>query len=604
MRGMSYLIAFSTVILVAAVVMGQLIRSEQSSPLMGSQESALAATEQSIPLPKDPALTQEEFRRAGYRLQELPSFAGLDPAQYALNHTYTHPPSWYRPARSDRLQDRQIIQRKDGEEHWLLVQRPDFMYPVIRVVEHWQWAHDGRLALQHREEMVADHILVGSQAPLSNAIRQRLHEEVRGSVVQELGDGSVWHIQFELQDSMCLPQHLATLESWDTLDYAEPDFLVYMLGNVPNDPSFNQQWSLHNTGQESGTPGADISALDAWNITTGSSSVVVGIIDTGTEYNHGDINDGTSSLGNLWVNPTPTENEDIIGWNWVHDNPYPIDADGHGTWIAGIIGAIGNNDLGITGINWQVSMATLKIAHGSSTSTSGIVNSFYYAADNNFNVLNISWGVGNSNSLRNAIIAAGEAGVLCVAAAGNIGDNLDEKPSYPAAWNLDNLITVAATDRNDEMSSFSNYGPTTVHIGAPGSSIRTTDLKSSQGSDRYVTVSGTSFAAPHVVGVAALIYAIRPDLTPLEVKTVLMESGDPIASLQDKTITGRRLNAAQALQAVLPEAMREVALLRLPDMLWLLDGSEAGIEDDLIQRFAPLLPTQSATFTLTPAYTD
>ena len=344
--------------------------------------------------------------------------------------------------------------------------------------------------------------------------------------------------------------------------YYEPD-AVLELQVVPDDTSFTTLWGLNNTGQSGGTVDADIDAPEAWDITTGSSSVVIAVIDTGMDYNHVDL------VGNVWTNPgeTPgdsTDNDgngfidDVHGWDFAYDDDDPMDGDGHGTHVSGTIGAVGDNATGVVGVNWDVTIMALKFLDDSGNgSTSDAVSAVNYATmmkrDYGVNIVatNNSWGGGGfSSAMYAAIEASGDEGILFIAAAGNggsdnIGDNNDVTPYYPATYDLDTVISVASITRTDSRSSFSNYGATTVDLAAPGSSIYSTLPGNS-----YGTYSGTSMATPHVSGVVALMAALDPTAIVGAIRSALFSSVVPIAAMDGISVTGGRLNAYAALQTL------------------------------------------------------
>ncbi|MGO8691137.1 MAG: S8 family serine peptidase [Thermoguttaceae bacterium] len=325
---------------------------------------------------------------------------------------------------------------------------------------------------------------------------------------------------------------------------------------VPNDPSFSQQWSLANTGQNGGTPGDAINAEAAWNISTGSHNVVVAVIDTGVDYANPDL------AANIWTNPLDTAANgydgdgfagDIHGYNFVADNGNVMDDNGHGTHVAGIIGASGNNGTGVTGINWSVSIMALKFLDASGAGyTSDAIRAINYMTmlrDDGINVVvaNCSWGGAAADpALQSAMAAAGQAGILFVVAAGNNGTDNDTTPQYPANYeaSLSNVITVAATDNNDHLASFSSYGVNTVDLGAPGVNILSTY------NGGYAYLSGTSMATPEVAGVAALAWAVDPNATVAQIKDAILQGVDPVASLQGKVLTGGRLDAYNTLRLI------------------------------------------------------
>ncbi|HEX8096710.1 MAG TPA: S8 family peptidase, partial [Pyrinomonadaceae bacterium] len=313
--------------------------------------------------------------------------------------------------------------------------------------------------------------------------------------------------------------------------YAEPNYRLYA-DAVPNDPRFanGNLYALKNLG----VPGADIKAEQAWNTTTGSRGIVVGVIDEGVDINHEDLK------ANVWTNPGETPGDgidndgngfvdDVNGWdfanndNTVFDYPfatYPApngsytgDTDDHGTHVSGTIGAVGNNGTGVVGVNWQVSLMPLKFLKKGGGDDANAIKAVLYAKKMrdlwassggakgaNVRVLSNSYGGGGfSQAFLDAIKSAGDSGILFVAAAGNEGANNDSSPHYPSSYEASNLIAVASTTSSDTLSGFSNYGATSVNIAAPGSGIWSTTPKNT-----YSSYSGTSMATPHVSGAAAL----------------------------------------------------------------------------------------------------
>jgi len=343
---------------------------------------------------------------------------------------------------------------------------------------------------------------------------------------------------------------LAAYQADVNVAHAEIDVLLFV-DWIPNDTMFTQLWGLHNTGQNGGRVDADIDAPEAWDVTTGSRSIIVAVIDTGVDYNHPDL------TVNMWRNPREIAGngidddgngfvDDIYGADFHNNDANPFDDNGHGTHVAGTIGAAGNNSLGVIGVSPNVQIMALKFlgANGSG-STSSAIKAIDYAVANGAKIINASWGGGGGaqgDALYLAIQRAQNAGVLFVAAAGNSTSNNDVYASWPANYNLANVISVAATDRNDNLASFSNYGATTVDLGAPGVAIVSTTP-----GGNYASYSGTSMATPHVAGAAALVWAANPSWTYLQVKDRLLATVDPLASLQGKTLTGGRLNVGSAV---------------------------------------------------------
>ncbi|MDO8281756.1 MAG: S8 family serine peptidase [Thermodesulfovibrionia bacterium] len=342
---------------------------------------------------------------------------------------------------------------------------------------------------------------------------------------------------------------IATLSADPDVLYAEPNY-IYTISSTPNDPSYSQLWGLNNTGQTGGQADADIDAPEAWDMFTGSSDVVVAVIDTGIDYNHQDL------AANMWTNVNETAGngidddangyiDDIYGYDFAYGDSNPMDGNHHGTHCAGTIGAVGSNGTGVVGVNQSVKLMAVKFLDDSgSGSTTDAISSILYAVNNGADILSNSWGGGGySTALEDAIRYANDNNVLFVAAAGNDGLNTDTSPNYPSNYDLPNILSIAATDHNDLIASFSNYGAATVDLGAPGVSILSTYPNNS-----YNTISGTSMATPHVSGVAALLKGFNPSLSALQIKSIIMDSADPVSSLSGITVTGGRLNALKALQ--------------------------------------------------------
>ena len=322
---------------------------------------------------------------------------------------------------------------------------------------------------------------------------------------------------------------------------------------TPRDPRFTDQWALLNNGTRGGTKGADISATLAWSITTGSDKVVVAVLDSGVDYTHSDL------ASNIWQRPDNVASyedkelgtiQDLHGYNAIENSADPMDDNGHGTHCAGIIGAEGGNDIGIAGVNWKVQIMPLKFMNaGGYGTTKDAIEAINYVIDRkkagvNVRVISASWGsTQKSRALEDVIRKAYEADILFVAASGNANTNNDRTPHYPSSYNIPNVISVAALDRNDQLASFSNYGPKSVAIAAPGVDILSTWL-----GDEYEEKSGTSMATPVVAGVAALIAANEPRITVDDLRARLLASVDPLNTLKGKLASGGRINAAKALK--------------------------------------------------------
>lgn len=342
------------------------------------------------------------------------------------------------------------------------------------------------------------------------------------------------------------------------VSFVEPDFVVAP-SRLPNDPALDRLWGLSPTEPAAAPAPAGIAAPAAWDVTTGSRDVVVAVIDTGVDIRHPDL------AANIWRNPGEIPDDgidndangfvdDVHGWNFVRDTPNPRDDNGHGTHVAGTIGAVGDNGIGGTGVAWQVSIMPLKfLDRRGSGATSDAVAAINYATrmrrDFGINVVatNNSWGgSGPSASLRVAIAAGGAAGILFVAAAGNDGEDNDRMPTYPASDRDDCVIAVAATDRIDRLATFSNTGATSVDLAAPGVRIRSTAPDG-----RAATFSGTSMAVPHVTGTIALVAAANPAATAAERRTAVLATVRPVAALAGIVRTGGVVDAGAAVRAIL-----------------------------------------------------
>lgn len=287
-----------------------------------------------------------------------------------------------------------------------------------------------------------------------------------------------------------------------------------------------------------------VRAVEAWKIFRGTKSMIVADIDTGIDYNHEDLS------YNIWRNPQPGPKQDIVGFDFVHEDGLPYDDAKHGTHTAGTIGAVGGNAVGVSGVSQKVSLMALKfIAASGSGTTANAIRAIDYAINHGAKILSNSWGGRKSldnKALFDAIERVKEKGALFIAAAGNDGANNDgSQASYPAAFENENLIAVAASDKNDLLPLFSNYGKRTTHLAAPGVKI----LSTVPGS-KYEEMSGTSMACPHVAGAAALIWAKNPKLNYREVKKILLDSVDLLPELANKTVTGGRLNVLNALRSM------------------------------------------------------
>ncbi len=337
------------------------------------------------------------------------------------------------------------------------------------------------------------------------------------------------------------------------VEKVEPNY-IYEMAKSPNDPLYSSLWGLHNAGQKDssgtrGSKGIDLDIENAWNISTGSKKVIVAVIDTGVDFTIPDLKN------NAWINQAEANGlkdvdddkngyvDDIHGYNFVSNKGDSTDDNGHGSHCSGTIGAQGNDHQGVVGINWDVSIMAVKFISSDGTGTlENAVKAIDYARKNGAQIMSNSWGgLAESAILQQAVVDANAAGILFVAAAGNNGADNDRAPFYPASYKMDNVIAVGAINNRARLSSFSNFGPETVQIAAPGENILST---TPQG---FETMSGTSMAAPHVAGVAALLLSVEPQLTAAQLKTRIVDTARPLFRLKNRVMSGGMIDAYAAL---------------------------------------------------------
>jgi subtilisin family serine protease len=377
-----------------------------------------------------------------------------------------------------------------------------------------------------------------------------------------------------------------------SVEYAEPNYIRRASQVIPNDYYFGQQWALENRGLFNGTPGADIKAPLAWTISLGMGNITVAVLDTGIDYDHVDL------VGNIWTNtgeicPNLIDDDlngyvdDCIGWDFStceeydttidYDNQVvdavcaitkmesndPWDDNDHGTHVAGIIGAVGNNGRGIAGVIWNVKLMAVKFLNKQGIGTvAEEIRAIAYAVDNGAHVINASYGGTDPSQAEydaesGAIAYANSNGVLFVAAAGNRGSNNDTDPEYPASYSFPNIISVTATDQNDRRAPFANWGKNTVHVGAPGVYILSTVPGNQYVGTNQELFMGTSQAAPHVSGLAALLLTYYDHYTIYQIRGTVIRYSDPVPTLTDwiygvePTFTAGRINAYRAVTSLL-----------------------------------------------------
>jgi len=399
----------------------------------------------------------------------------------------------------------------------------------------------------------------------------------------------------KLPEGITVEQAIKRLSKTGGIMYAQPNHYL-MLCSTPDDPKFGDLWGMNNTCQtvcgESGTMDADIDAPEAWDIETDASEIIVAVIDSGVDYTHEDLKD------NMWINPgedhpplgvvgpedfdgvNDDENydnegnpliDDLYGYDFctigtkVRDSD-PMDDDPlgrHGTLMAGVIGAVGNNGIGVTGVCWKVKIMALRsfLNNTNFGEESDAIACIQYAIDKGAKVISNSWGRYYYEqpyySLWDAIASADENGILFIAAVNNFGDNVDKKPFYPACYSLGNIISVMSTDYDDYRAVWwgiysSNYGATSVDLAAPGTCIWSCVPPAVRGVN-YEAGDGTSMSTPYVSGACALVWATNPLLSHVEVKGIILNTVDKKEQLENDPqlgrlcVTGGRLNLNNAL---------------------------------------------------------
>jgi thermitase len=407
------------------------------------------------------------------------------------------------------------------------------------------------LIIQFKPEFLKDPI---SYATISNTT----HAGINATVIEDYGSIGMPGVQLiQLPENIPVERGIEYYLSCPSILYAEPneiseiapppanteflnipaELIGDMLKGQPNDPEYPLQWGLRM-----------INAEDTWDYTTGSDNVIIAVIDSGVDFNHPDL------LENIWRNSKEIPNngfdddangyiDDYRGWNFVLNNNNPMDDNGHGTHCAGIIAARGNNNMGITGTLWHAKIIPLKVNNGLSVDTASKIKAIQYANSMNAGIISCSFGSASSSSIERNLIENSQSLFIC--AAGNDGQNDDLDPHYPACYDLQNIISVAATDPYDKLTSFSNYGINTVHIAAPGENILST-----LPDNRYGFDSGTSMATPQVAGVAGLIKSKHPELTNAEIKAAIIDNVDIVVYLNGKVKSGGRLDAYKALKSL------------------------------------------------------
>jgi len=427
-------------------------------------------------------------------------------------------------------------------------------YPILRVEDRLKRdPAGGEYLLVNQLVMVGDHVMV------------RLREGYTADALESFAKRSGFSIRKKMKFPGCylVSVEPAALDSVSNLtnalaaaacvDIAEPDYVVTVADTTPNDSSFSKLWGMRK-----------IDMPKVWDMSVGSDESVVAVFDTGTDLDHADlVNNLWHNSGEIPGNDIDDDNngyvDDVYGWDFYAEDNDPNDVYGHGSHVAGTIGAEGNNAVGVAGVNWNVKIMTIKFFGRDPTGVlegfaSDAADGMYYVISQKrrgipVRVTNHSWGgSGFSYILRDAMDIAGGQGIMHVVAAGNNGSlNNDTDPQYPASYTLDSILSIANTTQSDGLNSSSHYGATSVDIGAPGTSIYSISMGGG-----YKYMSGTSMSSPHVAGVAGLMFAYMPELSRQQVRQAILDGVDPLAALSGKCVTGGRLNAYGAFKEVGP----------------------------------------------------
>lgn len=392
----------------------------------------------------------------------------------------------------------------------------------------------GNLLVHHRE----GEILVRFRAGVSENEKETIVATHGGRKKKQLKGASGFE-KLELAAGRDAKPAVLQLLLNPQVEFAEPNFLIEKEDVNPNDPKFEGQWALQNSGQAGGQFGSDIRARTAWDKTQGAPSTVIAVIDSGIDFTHPDL------MNNQWTNPLPSADGDLHGWDFVADSSEIKDEQGHGTAVAGIIAAEGNNGLGITGVMWRAGLMSLRVLDNTGTGdVANAVEAIDYAVAHGAQVINLSWGTtGESIALKEAIERAIKRDVVVVCSVGNSGQDLDVTPYYPASFGLKDLIAVGASDNRDQLASWSNWGRRKVTVAAPGTNILTTQRGGS-----YWTVTGTSAAAPLVSGIAGLLKTVNPAANSAAISRAIYKGARQNVSLSGKVSSGGVADAAGALE--------------------------------------------------------
>ncbi len=445
-----------------------------------------------------------------------------------------------------------------------------FIVAILMIGDAQAAWKEKRLAPMSTDRYDNSSVLIKFKTNVSMARRKQIREILAGRLIR--GFGVLENLEHVKIPTNTVDHALAMLRRNPFVEFAEPDYVVSAFA-APDDPYFpSNLWGIVN-----------INAPTAWDATTGNHDTIIAIIDSGIDYDHPDLQ------ANIWRNLAELNGavgidddgngyiDDIYGWDWCNADNDPKDDYWHGTHVAGSVGAVGDNGVGTVGVNWHVRLMSLKFMCSNGKGfVSDAIAALDYAIDKNVRVSNNSWGWSGdwSNAMANALSNAQAAGHLFIAAAGNDSRNNETTPYYPSSFPHENVISVASIDIADALSTFSNWGATSVDLGAPG-----TDILSTYPNNTYATANGTSMAAPHVSGAAGLIISSHPTWTLIQVKDRLLNNVRSIPSLSGKTVTGGTLNLAAV-----------TGTARIGDFVWddldgdgVQDTGEPGLEGVAVQ---------------------
>ncbi|MGB7068385.1 MAG: S8 family serine peptidase [Pyrinomonadaceae bacterium] len=396
---------------------------------------------------------------------------------------------------------------------------------------------------------VKDELLVKVRSEYENTA-ERVVTSKNAVVVEDLGDTG-WK-RIKLPSGRSVTDALIAFREAKEIESTQPNY-YYNLNVTPNDPQFGSLYGM-----------SKISTPSAWKLSTGSHNTVVAVIDTGIRYTHEDL------AANMWTNPGEVGGngldddgngfvDDIYGYDFYSNDSEPLDettgVGGHGTHTSGTIGAVGNNIIGVVGVNWRVRLMAIKIygPTGTDTTSAMLISAYNYVRlmkerGVNIRVTNNSYSgcneaCGSDRATKEALDAMGNAGILNVFSAGNDGRNIDLNPAFPASYTSTSVLSVANSNASDVRNGSSNFGPISVDLAAPGTGILST-YRTDTG---YQSLSGTSMASPHVAGAAALLSSYDPGLSVASLKATLMNSVDRLTDWTGVVRSGGRLNAARAL---------------------------------------------------------